>query len=154
MNGSFGLNTLITFLISMVPVVELRVALPIGVGMGLDPKFALIVCILGNMVPVPFIILFIRYILDWMKKFEKFRRIAEKLEAKAQKHEGKIEKYEALGLYILVALPLPGTGAWTGALVAALLNLRLSHALPVILLGVLTAGIIMLMISYGIGALL
>ena len=149
----FGLKTLITFLISMVPVIELRVALPIGVGMGLDPKFALVVCILGNMVPVPFIILFIRYILDWMKKFDKFRKIAEKLEAKAKKHEGKIEKYEALGLFILVALPLPGTGAWTGSLVAALFDIRLKTAIPVIFAGVITAGIIVFLITYGVVAL-
>ena len=142
-----------TFFISMVPVIELRGALPIGVGMGLDPKLALVVTILGNMVPVPFIILFIRYILDWMKKFERFRVIAEKLEAKAKKHEGKIEKYEALGLYILVALPLPGTGAWTGSLVAALFDIRLSRAIPVIFAGVITAGVIMFLITYGVVAL-
>lgn len=149
----FGIKTLITFLMSMVPVIELRAALPVGVGMGLDPRFALIVTILGNMVPVPFIILFIRYILDWMKKFDKFRAIAEKLEAKAKKHEGKIEKYEALGLYILVALPLPGTGAWTGSLVAALFDIRLSRAIPVIFAGVITAGVIMFLITYGVVAL-
>lgn len=154
MNNSLGLSALLTFLISMVPVLELRFALPFGVGMGLDPKFALVICILGNMVPVPFIILFIRYILDWMKKFEKFRRIAEKLEAKAQKHEGKIEKYEALGLFILVALPLPGTGAWTGSLVAALFDIRLSRAVPVIFAGVITAGIIVFLITYGVVALI
>jgi len=149
----FGIKTLITFLMSMVPVIELRGALPIGVVMGLDPRFALVVCILGNMVPVPFIILFIRHILNWMKKFEKFRVIAEKLEAKAKKHEGKIEKYEALGLFILVALPLPGTGAWTGSLVAALFDIRLSRALPIIFAGVITAGIIVFLITYGAVAL-
>ena len=137
----------------MVPVFELRAALPFGVGLGLDPWLALVVCIIGNMVPVPFIILFIRYILDWMKKFERFRTIAEKLEAKAKKHEGKIEKYEALGLFILVAIPLPGTGAWTGSLVAALFDIRLRTAIPVIFAGVIAAGIIVFSITYGVVAI-
>ena len=137
----------------MVPVFELRGALPFGVGLGLDPWLSLVVCIIGNMVPVPFIILFIRYILDWMKKYERFRVIAEKLEAKAKKHEGKIEKYEALGLFILVAIPLPGTGAWTGSLVAALFDIRLRTAIPVIFAGVIAAGIIVFSITYGVVAL-
>lgn len=137
----------------MVPVIELRGALPIGVGMGLSPWTALGVSILGNMVPVPFIILFIRKILDWMKRFDAFRRIAEKLESKAQKHEDKILKYQALGLFILVALPLPGTGAWTGSLVAAIFDIRLRSAVPVIFAGVVTAGLIVFFITYGVVAI-
>lgn len=147
---SFGMKLLLTFLSSMVPVIELRGALPFGVGLGLDPWVALVVSILGNMVPVPFIILFIRYILDWMKRFEKFRKIAEKLESKAKKHEGKIEKYEALGLFFLVAIPLPGTGAWTGSLVAALFDIRLKTAIPVIFAGVAAAGIVVFLITFGV----
>ncbi len=134
----------------MVPVIELRGALPSGVAMGLSPWTAFAVSVIGNMVPVPFIILFIRRILDWMKRFEKFRQIAEKLENKAKKHEDKIVKYEALGLFILVALPLPGTGAWTGSLVAAIFDLRLRSAVPVIFAGVVTAGLIVLFITYGV----
>ena len=141
---------LITFFMSMVPVIELRGALPAGVGMGLSPWTAFAVSVIGNMVPVPFIILFIRRILDWMKRFDSFRRIAEKLEEKAKKHEDKIVKYEALGLFVLVALPLPGTGAWTGSLVAAIFDLRLRSAVPVIFAGVLTAGLIVLFITYGV----
>ncbi len=150
---SFGMKILLTFLVSMVPVIELRGALPIGVGFGLDPVLALVVSILGNMVPVPFIILFIRKILDWMKRFDKFRLIAEKLEAKAKKHEGKIQKYEALGLFFLVAIPLPGTGAWTGSLVAALFDIRLKTAVPIIFAGVVTAGIVVFLITYGVVAI-
>lgn len=135
---------------SMVPVIELRGALPSGVAMGLTPWTAFAVSVIGNMVPVPFIILFIRRILDWMKRFDAFRRLAERLEAKAKKHEDKIVKYEALGLFILVALPLPGTGAWTGSLVAAIFDLRLRSAVPVIFAGVLTAGLIVLFITYGV----
>lgn len=147
---TFGGKILITFLMSMVPVVELRGALPSGVAMGLSPWLAFAVSVIGNMVPVPFIILFIRRILDWMKRFDSFRRIAEKLESKAKKHEDKIVKYEALGLFVLVALPLPGTGAWTGSLVAAIFDLRLRSAVPVIFAGVITAGLIVLFITYGV----
>ena len=147
---SFAGKIIITFFMSMVPIIELRGALPSGVAMGLTPWTAFAVSVIGNMVPVPFIILFIRKILDWMKRFDGFRRIAEKLENKAKKHEDKIAKYEALGLFILVALPLPGTGAWTGSLVAAIFDIRLRNAVPVIFAGVLTAGLIVLFITYGV----
>lgn len=143
---------LVTFLISMVPIIELRGALPIGVGMGLAPMTALIVSIIGNMVPVPFIIIFIRRILDWMHRFEKFDRIATKLEAKAAKGGEKLVKYELFGLFLLVAVPLPGTGAWTGSLVAALFDLRLKNAVPVIFAGVVAAGIVVFLITYGVVA--
>ena len=150
MVNTFAGKILITFFMSMVPIIELRGALPSGVAMVLSPWTAFVVSVIGNMVPVPFIILFIRKILDWMKRFDSFRRIAEKLEAKALKHEDKIVKYEALGLFILVALPLPGTGAWTGSLVAAIFDLRLKSAVPVIFAGVLTAGLIVLFVTYGV----
>ena len=150
---TFAGKIILTFLIAMVPVVELRGALPFGVGLGLEPVTALVVSIIGNMVPVPFIILFIRKILDWMKRFDRFRRIAEKIEAKAAKHEDKIVKYEALGLFLLVAIPLPGTGAWTGSLVAALFDLRLRTAVPIIFAGVIAAGIVVFLITYGVVAI-
>ena len=142
-----------TFLISMVPIIELRGALPIGVSMGLPPLTALGVSIVGNMVPVPFIIIFIRRILDWMHKFEKFDRIATRVEAKAAKGGEKLVKYEMFGLFLLVAVPLPGTGAWTGSLVAALFDLRLKNAIPIIFAGVLTAGVIVFLITYGVVAI-
>lgn len=141
---------LCTFAVSMVPIIELRGALPIGVGMGLDPWLSLVVSIAGNMVPVPFIILFIRKIFDWMKKFPKFAKIAEKLEGKAFKHEEKIKKYELIGLFFLVAIPLPGTGAWTGSLVAAIFDIRIKKAFPVIFAGVVTAGLVVFFITYGV----
>lgn len=139
-----------TFFISMVPVIELRGALPIGVGMGLSPVTALIVSIIGNIVPVPFILLLIRRILKWMHRFEKFDRFANFLEAKAAKAGDKLVKYEMFGLFLLVAIPLPGTGAYTGALVAALFDLRFRNALPVICAGVVTAGLIVFFITYGV----
>ncbi len=139
-----------TFFIAMVPVLELRGALPIGVGLGLDPIVSLVVSILGNMVPVPFIVFFIEKIFDWMRKFEKFRRIVERMEARAAKHEDKINKYKAWGLFILVAIPLPGTGAWTGSLVAAVFKFSVKQAFFVIFLGVIAAGIIVFLITYGV----
>ncbi|MDO4833535.1 MAG: small multi-drug export protein [Bacillota bacterium] len=141
---------LCTFFISMVPVIELRGALPIGVGMGLSPVTALIVSIIGNMVPVPFILLLIRKIFAWMHRFAFFDKIAGRMEAKAEKAGDKLVKYEMFGLFILVAIPLPGTGAWTGSLVAALFNLRMRNALPVIFAGVVAAGLIVFFITYGV----
>ena len=141
--------------IAALPVLELRGAIPYGVANGLPYFGVLAVSVIGNMLPVPFIILFVRKIFDWMKKKSKFLAgIAEKLEKRAENKMDVIEKYEMLGLFILVAIPLPGTGAWTGSLISALLGLRLKNAFPMILLGVMTAGVIMMIISYGFGALI
>ncbi|MBE6617406.1 MAG: small multidrug export protein [Ruminococcaceae bacterium] len=142
---------LCVFGMSMLPVVELRGSVPFGVGMDLPLIPVLLVSILGNMVPVPFIILFIRKIFEWMKKkSQKLGAIAQKLEARAAEKGDMLVKYETLGLFILVAIPLPGTGAWTGALVAAMFNLRLKNALPAIFLGVVAAGLIMSIVSWGL----
>ena len=141
--------------IAALPVLELRGAIPYGVANGLPYFGVLAVSVIGNMLPVPVIILFVRKIFDWMKKKSKFLAgIAEKLEKRAENKMDVIEKYEMLGLFILVAIPLPGTGAWTGSLISALLGLRLKNAFPMILLGVLTAGVIMMIISYGVGAII
>lgn len=141
--------------IAALPVLELRGAIPYGVANGLPYFGVLAVSVIGNMLPVPFIILFVRKIFDWMKKKSKFLAgIAGKLEKRAENKMDVIEKYEMLGLFILVAIPLPGTGAWTGSLISALLGLRLKNAFPMILLGVLTAGVIMMIISYGVGAII
>ncbi len=138
---------------AMLPVVELRGAVPIGLGMGLPHIPVLIVSILANMVPVPFIILGIRHVFRWMRSHSaRLERLASRLEARAAKKADLIYKYKLFGLYLLVAIPLPGTGAWTGALVAALLDLRLKAALPAILAGVATAGLVMYLLSLGVGA--
>lgn len=145
---------LIVFGMSMVPVIELRGAVPYGVAAGLPLLPVLIIAILGNMVPVPFILLFIRKILDWMKTREGFlKKVADKLEARALSKSDVLEKYAAFGLFVLVAIPLPGTGAWTGALVAAVFRLKWKHAIPSIFAGVVAAGIIMSIVSYGVKAL-
>ncbi len=139
---------------AMLPVVELRGSVPWGVSQGLPYLAVLAVSILGNMIPVPFIILFIRRIFDWMKKKStRLRALAEKLEARAHAKGDILVKYELLGLFILVAIPLPGTGAWTGALVAAIFDLRIKNALPAIFFGVVAAGLIMTLLSYGVDML-
>lgn len=141
---------LATFIISMIPVIELRGAIPIGVGLGLSHAEAMGISIIGNMLPVPFIILFIRPIFRWMtRKSGKLARLVEKLETKAEGKWDKIHRYQFFALTIFVAIPLPGTGAWSGALIAAVMNMRLRNALPSILLGVLIAGILVSGITYG-----
>ena len=148
------LHYLMTFGISMVPVIELRGAIPYGLGFDLPLPFVLAVSVLGNMVPVPFIALFIRRIFAWMRvKSPKLDKLVTKLEARAHEKAKTVQKYELLGLFILVAIPLPGTGAWTGSLVGALMDIRLKYLIPIVFAGVLTAGIIMCLISYGAGAL-
>ena len=137
-----------TFLISMVPVIELRGAIPIGLGMGLPLWEVVIISVIGNLVPIPFIILFIRKIFEWMRsKSEKLNTLVCKLEDRAMSKADTVKKYTFWGLFIFVAIPLPGTGAWTGALIAALLEVRLKIAIPAIFLGVICAAIIMTTLS-------
>ena len=141
---------ILTFLVAMVPVVELRGAIPIGMGMGLTLWQAFILSCIGNLVPVPFIILFVRKIFAWLRqKWPKLDSFVSKLENKALSKEDLVKKYEAWALFIFVAIPLPGTGAWTGALIAAMFNMRMKKAFPAIALGVLAAGIIISAVSYG-----
>ena len=146
---------ILTFLMSMVPVIELRGAVPFGVGMDLPLLPVLIVSVVGNMLPVPLIALFIRRIFAFLRRRSlRLDALVTKIEDRARKKARKIKKYETLGLFILVAIPLPGTGAWTGALVGALLNIRLKWLLPAIFAGVVTAGVIMSILTYGAGALI
>ena len=139
-----------TFLVSMVPIIELRGAIPIGVGYGLDYWVVVLVAVIGNIIPVPFIILFIRKIFELMRKWsKKLDGIVTKLEKRAESKSDVVQKYAFWGLFILVAIPLPGTGAWTGALVAAMLDMRLKRAFPAIGFGVLTAAAIVTFVTYG-----
>ena len=146
------IKTLWVFFVSMVPIVELRGAIPIGFLLDLPLWLCFTVSCIGNFLPVPFILLFIRRILNWMKgvRFLRFDKIALWVERKAQKHSAKVMKGVASGLFVFVAIPLPGTGAWTGSLVAALFDMRLKYAIPAIALGILVAGVIMSLVSYGI----
>ena len=145
---------LATFLTALLPVVELRGALPLGVSLGLPHLTAYIVAVVGNLVPVPFIILFARSIFKWLKKHVPFlRKIVVRLEWRARSKRSYIDKWSLLGLFLLVAIPLPGPGAWTGALVANFFDIRLKRSLPTIAAGVATAGIIMAILLYAMPSL-
>lgn len=147
-------DILLTFLVAMVPVVELRGAIPFGVVRGLNLWTAIIASMLGNLIPVPFIILFIRKIFAWMRThMPKLDGLVIRMEKKAEKNRAAVEKYAFWGLVILVAIPLPGTGAWTGALVAAMMEMRLKRAFPAIAIGVAIAGVIVSVITYGAQAI-
>ncbi|RGD75662.1 small multidrug export protein [Anaerofustis stercorihominis] len=135
----------------MVPIIELRGGLPVGIASGLSFPAAYIAAVIGNLIPVPFIILFIRRIFVLIRKYmPKLSSMIDKLENKAHLKGQKVRKYQKFGLFIFVAIPLPGTGAWTGALVAAFLDIRLKDAILPIVLGVLTAGILIMMLTYGV----
>lgn len=135
------------FLISMVPVIELRGAIPVGLASGIHPVFDFILCVIGNMVPIPFILLFIRPIFHKLKQLPRVHGLVERLEKRAHMKSDTIQKYSFWGLVIFVGIPLPGTGGWTGALIAVLLEMRLRKSLPAILLGVMIAGVIMTIVT-------
>ncbi len=141
---------LCVFICSMIPIIELRGAIPLGALYGMNAFETYFLSVLGNLLPVPFILLFIRAILDFMKKRKGLKKVALWVEAKANKNKAKIEKYAYFGLLLFVAVPLPGTGAWTGALIAALMKMKFWKSFLFIALGVLGAGIIMSLISFGI----
>ncbi len=141
---------LVAFVISLCPVLECRGGMIAARLMEIPFVKAFLICYIGNMLPIPFIILFIRKIFDFLRRFKFFSKIVEKLEAKTEKNKEKVLKYEAWGLLLFVAIPLPGTGGWTGALMAALLDIRMKKSLPIITLGVLIAGFIMSALTYGI----
>lgn len=139
----------------MVPVVELRGAIPYGFANGVNPVLCFILSVIGNLLPVPFVILFIRKIFEWAKRKDNFlKKPVLWLEAKAERKKGNVLKYEFWGLMVLVAIPLPGTGAWTGALVAAMLDMQLKRALPSIVLGVIAAGIVVTLATVGVIAII
>ncbi len=141
---------LIAFVISLFPVLEIRGGMIASLLLDIDFIKAFFICYLGNMLPIPFILLFIKKIFSLMRKNKHLRKIVEKLEARSDKKKGTMEKYKEWGLLFFVAIPLPGTGGWTGALIAALMDMRIKKALPIIALGVLVAGLIMSLITYGI----
>ena len=147
----FG-KELIVFIISLLPILELRGGLIAASLIGLAPVRAYIVSIIGNILPVPFILLFLSKILDWMEKckIKFFKKIALWLRKKADKNKNQIEKYGYLGLILFVGIPLPGTGAWTGCLVATILGLDKKKAFLSTLVGILLASIIMMLFSYGL----
>jgi uncharacterized membrane protein len=142
------MDTLVAFLISMLPVMELRGGIVYAAARGVPFLLAFGVCFLGNILPIPFILLFIRRLLAWLERFKYTKNIVTKLESRARAKSETVRKFQLLGLFILVAIPLPGTGAWTGALVAAFLDLRIKKSFPTIALGVLAAGVLMSVLAY------
>ena len=144
----FG-KCIFTMLVSMVPIIELRGGLPFGVALGLPYHLAFPFAVLGNIITAPFIIVYSRRIFLLMRRYmPRLNGMVDKLEKKAHLKGQKVQKYQYLGLWIFVAIPLPGTGAWTGSLVAAFLDMRLKKALPAVIMGVLTAGCIMLALTH------
>ena len=144
-----GGKCLFTMLVSMLPIIELRGGLPFGVALGLPYHLAFPAAVIGNLIPAPFIIVYIRRVFKLMRKYmPRLNALVDKLEHKAHLKGEKMLKYEALGLWLFVAIPLPGTGAWTGSLAAAFLDIRLKKAMPAVVLGVLTAGTIMLTLTH------
>lgn len=145
---------LFTALVSMLPVVELRGGIPFGVAAGLPLPVAVLAAVLGNMLPIPFLILFTRRVFQWLRcRVPRLGRLITRLEQRADTKKDLVLRYKFWGLLVLVAIPLPGTGAWTGALVAAVMDLRIKSALPAILGGVIIAAAIVALVTLGIIAL-
>lgn len=144
-----------TFLMAMVPVIELRGAIPYGVIQGLPVVHAMLIAMAGNLLPIPILIVFTRNVFEWLKgKSAWLKRFVNRLESVADEKKSTVEKWEFLGLVILVAIPLPGTGAWTGALVAAMMDMRLKRAFPAVVIGVIIAGIVVSALTFGVDALI
>lgn len=140
------------FLVSMLPVLELRAAIPIGAAAGVNIYVCYFISVVGNLLPIPFILIFIKKIIEYMShsRIAFFKKIADFLINKAEKRSDKVNRYSLLGLFIFVAIPIPGTGAWTGALIAALMEMRFKKSFFSIFAGVLVAGLIMCAASYGV----
>ncbi|MCF0134664.1 MAG: small multi-drug export protein [Blautia sp.] len=138
------------FIISMIPILELRGGLLAASLLKIPPLTAIPVCIIGNIVPIPFLLLFVKQIFKWMKKGKLFRGFVIMLENRAMKKSDSIKKYEFWGLLLFVGIPLPGTGAWTGALVASLLDMDIRKSSLAIFCGIILATVIMYVVSYGI----
>ena len=138
------------FLASMIPMTELRGSVPLGCSLGLPAWQVYLAAVAGNLLPVPLIVLFSRRIFSFLRRhWSRLNGLLDRIEARAQRNLQRVQRFQILGLCLFVAIPLPGTGAWTGGLIAALLDIRLRRALPTILLGLLVAGLIMTGVSYG-----
>lgn len=150
LNGfTFG-KEIAVFIISLMPILELRGGLLAASILGLDPIRSYIICIIGNIIPVPFILWLITWILDLMRKSKHFKGIAKWLDKKVDKHKGTIEKFGFWGLVLFVGIPLPGTGAWTGCLIAACLEMDRKKSFIAAMIGIFMASLIMMAISFGL----
>ena len=148
--GAEFANYVYILIVSMLPIVELRGAIPLAMALKMPIVPSFLVSIIGNLIPVPFILLLIKKVCEWMKTRKKLSKIPLFLEEKVDKNKDKVTKYGKWGLFLFVAIPLPGTGAWTGALIASFLNFKFKDSLIAIIGGVLTAGVIMSVFSYGL----
>ena len=150
---SFFLDTvgreLCVFFCSMIPIIELRLAVPLGAGLGLAAWQTFCLAVIGNLLPVPFLLLLCRWILSLMHRIRWTRRFAAWLEKKAERSRDKVERFEFWGLALFVGIPLPGTGTWTGVLVASVIKMRFWKAMFAITVGALMAAGIMTLLSYG-----
>lgn len=140
---------LTVFLLSLMPVIELRGGILAAKLLGLELWPAFFICLVGTLIPTPFILLFINKIFDWMRN-TRLVKLVDRLEAKGRSKFDKINRYKTLGLLIFVAIPLPGTGAWTGSLAAALMKLDFKSSMLSVAAGTLIADVIMCLLSYGV----
>ena len=151
LNNTQSGEFVLTALVSMLPVVELRGGIPFGVAAGLPLPLAVMASVVGNMAPIPFLILFTRRVFQWLRRhIPRLGNLVTRLENRAETKKELVLRYKFWGLLLLVAIPLPGTGAWTGALVATVMDLRLKSALPAIFFGVLAAAGIVTAVTLGI----
>lgn len=145
---------LTVMLTATLPVIELKGAIPVGISLGLSPLHSFVLSFIGSIIPVPFILFTIRHIFNYLKRTAVFERIVNKITDRSMAKSGKIQKYGAWGLFIFVAIPLPGTGVWTGSLIAAMLDMRFKWAFPAIVVGNLIAGILIMALSEGLFTIL
>jgi len=141
---------IVVFIISLLPLLELRGGILAASILKLSPLPGYIISIIGNVIPIPFILLLINKILEWMKNNKFFKGFANWLFGKVEKHKGQIEKFGYFGLVLFVGIPLPGTGAWTGSLIASVLEMDRKKSFIAIMIGIIMASIIMMIISYGV----
>jgi len=146
---AFG-KQLLVFIISLMPILELRGGLIAAALLNLSPWQSYVICIIGNILPVPFILLLINKILDWMRNSKKLNKVALWLDKKVEKNKTQIEKYGYLGIVLFVGVPIPGTGAWTGSLIASVLEMDKKKTFLAVCLGIIIASIIMMILSFGL----
>ena len=148
--GSWLTPELAIFIISLLPILELRGGLIAAALLGVDWFIAFPICVIGNLLPIPFILIFIQKIFDFIKRtnFLKMRKLVEKLDDKAEKKSKGMETASVWGLFAFVAIPLPGTGGWTGALISSFLKMDIKKSIVIILLGIIVAGLIISALAY------
>lgn len=148
--GQYVSEEVVIFIISMCPFLELRGGLLAASLLKVPILKAIPICIIGNIIPIPFILFFIRAIFAWMKRFKIFRGLIERLENRAMSKSDKVTQYEFMGLVLFVGIPIPGTGAWMGSLISALLEMDIKKAVVAELIGIAIAAVIMSFLSYGL----